>query len=393
MSELLPYTMKQETDLGPEYHLSAYLQIVAFFSTNLYNGIQTGKIGIGIKEKNMLHFTNDYSEGAHEKILQRLLDINREKLPGYGSDRYCASAKQKIREACACPQADIYFLAGGTQTNMTVIDAMLKPYEGVVAAVTGHISSHEAGAVEFTGHKVLEIGHDCGKLSANALKKYLRDFYEDENHEHMVFPGMVYLSHPTEYGTLYTKKELEELSSVCRDYKIPLYLDGARLGYGLVGRGTDVRLEDIAKYCDVFYIGGTKVGALCGEAVVFTKQNTPAHFMTHIKQHGALLAKGWLLGIQFDVLFTDHLYLKISENAIRTAEILKKAFREKGYTFYLDSPTNQIFMILENEKMKKLQEKVAFSFWEKADEEHTVVRFATSWATEEADVRKLISLL
>lgn len=385
--------MKQETDLGHEYHLSAYLQIVAFFSTNLYNGIQAGKIGIGIKEKNMLYFTNDYSEGAHEKILQRLLDINREKLPGYGSDRYCASAKQKIREACACPQADIYFLAGGTQTNMTVIDAMLKPYEGVVAAVTGHISSHEAGAVEFTGHKVLEIGHDCGKLSANALKKYLRDFYEDENHEHMVFPGMVYLSHPTEYGTLYTKKELEELSSVCRDYKIPLYLDGARLGYGLVGRGTDVRLEDIAKYCDVFYIGGTKVGALCGEAVVFTKQNTPAHFMTRIKQHGALLAKGWLLGIQFDVLFTDHLYLEISENAIRTAEILKKAFREKGYTFYLDSPTNQIFMILENEKMKKLQEKVAFSFWEKADEEHTVVRFATSWATEEADVRKLISLL
>lgn len=341
----------------------------------------------------MLYFTNDYSEGAHEKILQRLLDTNREKLPGYGSDKYCESAKQKIREACACPQADIYFLAGGTQTNMTVIDAMLKPYEGVVAAVTGHISSHEAGAVESAGHKVLEIGHDCGKLSANVLRKYLRDFYEDANHEHMVFPGMVYISHPTEYGTLYTKNELEELSSVCRDYEIPLYLDGARLGYGLVSRGTDVRLEDIAKFCDVFYIGGTKVGALCGEAVVFTKQNTPAHFMTRMKQHGALLAKGWLLGIQFDVLFTDHLYLQISENAIRMAEILKEAFREKGYTFYLDSPTNQIFIILENEKMKKLQENAAFSFWEKADEDHTVVRFATSWATEEADVRKLISLL
>lgn len=341
----------------------------------------------------MLYFTNDYSEGAHEKILQRLLDTNREKLPGYGSDKYCESAKQKIREACACPQADIYFLAGGTQTNMTVIDAMLKPYEGVVAAVTGHISSHEAGAVESTGHKVLEIGHDCGKLSANVLRKYLRDFYEDTNHEHMVFPGMVYISHPTEYGTLYTKNELEELSSVCRDYEIPLYLDGARLGYGLVSRGTDVRLEDIAKFCDVFYIGGTKVGALCGEAVVFTKQNTPAHFMTRIKQHGALLAKGWLLGIQFDVLFSDHLYLQISENAICMAEILKDAFREKGYTFYLDSPTNQIFIILENEKMKKLQENAAFSFWEKADEDYTVVRFATSWATEEADVRKLISLL
>lgn len=341
----------------------------------------------------MLYFTNDYSEGAHERILQRLLETNMEKLPGYGSDRYCESAKEKIREACKCPQADIYFLEGGTQTNVTVIDAVLKPYEGVVAAVTGHISSHEAGAVEFTGHKVLEIGHNSGKLSADVLREYLREFYEDENHEHMVFPGMVYISHPTEYGTLYTKKELEELSSVCGNYEIPLYLDGARLGYGLVSRDTDVELEDIAKYCDVFYIGGTKVGALCGEAVVFTKQNTPAHFMTRIKQHGALLAKGRLLGIQFDTLFTDDLYLEISKNAIRMADILKEAFREKGYTFYLDSPTNQIFIILENQKMKQMQENVVFSFWEKADENHTVVRFATSWATKEEEVQELISLL
>lgn len=341
----------------------------------------------------MLYFTNDYSEGAHERILQRLLKTNMEKLPGYGSDRYCESAKEKIREACKCPQADIYFLEGGTQTNVTVIDAVLKPYEGVVAAVTGHISSHEAGAVEFTGHKVLEIGHNSGKLSADVLRDYLREFYEDENHEHMVFPGMVYISHPTEYGTLYTKKELEELSSVCGNYEIPLYLDGARLGYGLVSRDTDVELEDIAKYCDVFYIGGTKVGALCGEAVVFTKQNTPAHFMTRIKQHGALLAKGRLLGIQFDTLFTDDLYLEISKNAIRMADILKEAFREKGYTFYLDSPTNQIFIILENQKMKQMQENVVFSFWEKADESHTVVRFATSWATKEEEVQELISLL
>lgn len=341
----------------------------------------------------MLYFTNDYSEGAHERILQRLLETNMEKLPGYGSDRYCESAKEKIREACKCPQADIYFLEGGTQTNVTVIDAVLKPYEGVVAAVTGHISSHEAGAVEFTGHKVLEIGHNSGKLSADVLRDYLREFYEDENHEHMVFPGMVYISHPTEYGTLYTKKELEELSSVCGNYEIPLYLDGARLGYGLVSRDTDVELEDIAKYCDVFYIGGTKIGALCGEAVVFTKQNTPAHFMTRIKQHGALLAKGRLLGIQFDTLFTDDLYLEISKNAIRMADILKEAFREKGYTFYLDSPTNQIFIILENQKMKQMQENVVFSFWEKADESHTVVRFATSWATKEEEVQELISLL
>lgn len=286
----------------------------------------------------MLYFTNDYSEGAHEKILRRLLETNMEKLPGYGSDRHCESAKEKIREACKCPQADIYFLEGGTQTNATVIDALLGPCEGVVAAVTGHISIHEAGAVEADGHKVLEISQNCGKLSADVLKDYLRTFYEDENHEHMIFPGMVYISHPTEYGTLYTKKELEELSSVCGDYKIPLYLDGARLGYGLVSRGTDVKLEDIAKYCDVFYIGGTKVGALCGEAVVFTRQNTPRHFLTLVKQHGALLAKGRLLGIQFDTLFTDNLYLEISKNAIRTAALLQRSVQGKGLFFLSGFP-------------------------------------------------------
>ena len=341
----------------------------------------------------MLNFANDYAEGAHEKILQKLFDTNMESLPGYGSDRYCESAREKIRQACRCKDADVYFLAGGTQTNQLVIDAMLDKYEGVIAAKTGHISVHEAGAIEYTGHKVLELLHTDGKLKADEIRQYLEAFYGDVNHEHMVFPGMVYITHPTEYGTLYTKQELEEISSVCSKYEIPLYLDGARLGYGLASEGTDVTLPDIAKYCDAFYIGGTKVGALCGEAVIFTKENTPMHFMTLIKKHGALLAKGRLLGIQFDTLFTDDLYLENGRNAIRMAGMLRRAFARKGYTFYLHTPTNQIFIILENKRMKELREQVAFDFWEKYDEEHTVVRFATSWATDMNKVEALISIL
>lgn len=341
----------------------------------------------------MLDFVNDYSEGAHEKILQRLLETNMEKLSGYGTDKYCESAKQKIREACECPEADIYFLVGGTQTNATVIDAMLEQYEGVVSADTGHIGTHEAGAIEASNHKVLGIPHENGKITAKAVKQYFADFYADGNHEHMVFPGMVYISHPTEYGTLYSKKELEELSAVCQEYDAPLYLDGARLGYGLVSEENDVKLADIAALCDVFYIGGTKVGALCGEAVVFPKKNAPKHFMTIVKQHGALLAKGRLLGVQFDTLFTDNLYLEISKNAIKTANMLKEALKEKGYTFYIDSPTNQIFLVLEDEKLKKLEEKVAVSFWEKADDNHTIIRLATSWATKEEEIKELIDIL
>lgn len=341
----------------------------------------------------MLSFANDYSEGAHEKILRKLMDTNMESLPGYGSDRYCDLAKKKIKEACRCEDADIYFLTGGTQTNQIVIDSMLAKYEGVVAATTGHVNVHEAGAVEYTGHKVLELPHTDGKLSAERIGSYMESFYGDVNHEHMVFPGMVYITHPTEYGTLYTKQELSEISAVCTKYHAPLYLDGARLGYGLAGEDTDVTLPEIAEYCDVFYIGGTKVGALCGEAVVFTKRNTPAHFMTLIKQHGALLAKGRLLGIQFDTLFTDDLYLENGRNAIRMAGMLRRAFEEKGYTFYLKTPTNQIFIVLENARMRELQDKVIFDFWEKFDENHTVVRFATSWATSEEDVKTLISML
>ena len=275
----------------------------------------------------MLYFLNDYSEGAHEKVLQHLIDTNMEQLPGYGTDHYCEEAKEKIKKACGCEDAEVFLLTGGTQTNQIVIDTMLQPYEGVVAAQTGHVSTHEAGAIEFTGHKVLTLPEKNGKIRAADLKNLVETFYGDENHEHMVFPGMVYISHPTEYGTLYTKKELEEISEVCHKYDLPLFLDGARLGYGLVSPETDVTLEDIARYTDVFYIGGTKVGALCGEAVVFTKK-APKHFMTMVKQQGALLAKGRLLGIQFDTLFTDDLYTKISRNAIDTAMKLKKALQE-----------------------------------------------------------------
>ena len=337
----------------------------------------------------MLAFECDYAEGALPEIMDRLVETNLVSTPGYGMDEYCESAKKKIKAACECEEAQIQFLVGGTQTNQVVIDSLLSSYEGVVSAETGHVNSHEAGAIEHSGHKVLALPEYEGKIRSGDLKKYLETFYGDANHEHMVFPGMVYISHPTEYGTLYTKGELAELSDICQEYKIPLYLDGARLGYGLAAADTDVTLQDIADYCDVFYIGGTKVGALCGEAVVFTKDNAPWHFITMVKQHGALLAKGRVLGVQFDALFTDHLYEKISKNAIETADRLKEIFREKGYPFYIESPTNQVFIVLENEKMKELEENVRFSFWEKADETHTVVRFATSWATRMEDVEKL----
>ncbi len=341
----------------------------------------------------MLSFVSDYIKGAHEKILERLMETNDEAMPGYGNDDYCESAKKKIRKACDCKEAEIFFLAGGTQTNMLVISSLLRPYEGVVAATTGHVSVHEAGAIEHSGHKVLEIpGHE-GKIYVPELEQYLKRYWEDGSHEHMVFPGMVYISHPTEYGTLYTRKELEALSGVCGAYKIPLYLDGARLGYGLMSKHTDVTLPMIAKYCDVFYIGGTKVGALCGEAVVFTKQNMPAHFLTMVKQKGGLLAKGRLLGVQFDTLFTDDLYCQISGQAIETAEALKALFQEKGYRFFLDSPTNQQFVILENGELERLHKEVGFDIWEPYDETHTVVRFATSFATRPEEIEALRKVL
>ncbi|MCI9185272.1 MAG: low specificity L-threonine aldolase [Lachnospiraceae bacterium] len=341
----------------------------------------------------MLSFESDYTEGAHEAILRRLAETNLEQWPGYGGDFYSERAAEKIRQACGCPQAQVFFLVGGTQANLVVIDALLQSYEGVVAAKTGHVSVHEAGAIEYTGHKVLELAQKEGKICGEDLQKFLESFWQDESHEHMVFPGMVYISHPTEYGTLYTKEELVRLSEICRRFHIPLYLDGARLGYGLAGQGTDVTLPLIAQACDVFYIGGTKVGALCGEAVVFTKNNKPRHFLTTVKQHGALLAKGRLLGLQFDTLFTGGLYFEVSRHAIAMAQRLKEGFRKRGYTFYLESPTNQQFVVLENQEMERLKKKVRFGFWEKLDESHTVVRFATSWATKPEDVDTLMGLL
>ncbi|MCR4951213.1 MAG: low specificity L-threonine aldolase [Solobacterium sp.] len=341
----------------------------------------------------MLSFESDYTEGAHPQILQKMQETNMIQTTGYGTDDFCRSAAEKIRKACGCPQAQITFLSGGTQTNQIVIDAILKPFEGVVSADTGHINSHEAGAIEYTGHKVLTLPNHLGKMDPGELEHYLKTFFADGNHEHMVFPGMVYITHPTEYGTIYTKEELAAISAVCRSYGLPLYLDGARMGYALASYETDVTLKDIAEYCDVFYIGGTKVGALLGEAVVFTKNNEPQHFITRVKQHGGLLAKGRVMGLQFDVLFEDDLYMKISAHAIRMAEILKNALKEKGYRFFLNSPTNQQFVILENSKMEELGKEVRFSFWEAYDEDHTVVRFATSWATTEENLERLISLL
>jgi len=341
----------------------------------------------------MISFESDYTTGAHPYVLQRLFDTNLESQPGYGSDEYCARAREHIRAACECPEADVRFLVGGTQTNATVIAMALMPYEGVISAVTGHIAAHEAGAVEYTGHKVLTIpGHE-GKIHADELVDWLETFYADGSHEHMVHPGMVYISHPTEYGTLYSLAELESISRVCRDYHLPLFMDGARLGYGLMSLSTDVTLPDIARLCDIFYIGGTKVGALCGEAVVYTKGNTPACFIAQIKQHGALLAKGRLLGLQFEALFEGGLYFEISRHAILMAEKLKEILARKGYRFFLDSPTNQQFVIVRDEVLASWQGKLAVSFWEKYDESHTVVRFATSWSTTEEQLAALEEIL
>ena len=307
----------------------------------------------------MLYFENDYCEGAHPAILQKLTETNFEKVPGYGTDPYCASAREKIRAACACPDADVTFISGGTQTNAIVIASMLQRWQGVLAAATGHVAAHEAGAIEYTGHKVISLPAHEGKVSAADVRDWCATFYADANHDHMVFPGMVYISHPSEYGTLYTKQELE---------------------------------ADIARLTDVFYIGGTKVGALCGEAVVFP-HGAPAHFMTMVKQQGALLAKGRLLGIQFDVLFTDDLYTKISKNAIDTANTLKKGLAAKGYRFFMDSPTNQVFVILDNAQLAALEGRAKFGFWEKFDDTHTVVRIATSWATRMEEIEQLIALM
>ncbi len=341
----------------------------------------------------MLTFESDYTQGCHPAILEKMMQTNFEMYSGYGEDPITASAREKIKAACNCPDADIWFLSGGTQTNQIVIDSLLRPWEGVVAATTGHIACHEAGAIEYTGNKVLTVPGYEGKMKAADLDTLITDFYNDSAHEHMVFPGAAYISHPTEYGTLYTKEELTQIHDVCQKHNIPLFMDGARLGYGLMAQNTDVTLEDITRLTDVFYIGGTKVGALCGEAVVYTHHNMPPHFVNLVKKHGALLAKGRLNAIQFVVLFTDNLYFDISKNAIELAMFLKEQLKNKGYQLFKDSPTNQQFVVLENSKMEELKKHVGFNFWEKYDENHTVVRFATSWATTREQIDTLLSYL
>lgn len=341
----------------------------------------------------MIYFDTDYMAGAHPQVMKRLAETNLEMTPGYGTDIYTRKAKERIKEACGTPQADVHFLVGGTQTNATAIDGLLAHHEGVLAAETAHINVHESGAIEATGHKVLTLPSHEGKVWASDVKEYIKQFYADETYEHMVAPGMVYISQPTEYGTLYSYEEMSDLHKVCQEADIPLYVDGARLGYALAAETTDVSLKDLAQLCDVFYIGGTKVGALFGEALVVTRPQLLPHFFPLIKQHGALLAKGRLLGVQFDTLFTDDLYLKIGEHAVRLAMKLKQAFVDKGYELFMDSPTNQQFICLPNAKMDELSNMASFELWGPRGETYSVIRMVTSWATREEDVDALIELL
>ena len=337
-----------------------------------------------------IDFSSDYTEGCHEAILRRLLETNSEKTVGYGLDEYSASAKAKILNEINCPTARVYFLVGGTQTNATVLDSILAPYQGVISAETGHIACHESGAIEASGHKVITIPHKEGKIYADELEKAFLKYYNDATREHTVMPGAVYISQPTEYGTIYTKSELAKISEITHRYKAKLFVDGARLGYALAARENDLSLSDIAKYADAFYIGGTKVGALFGEAVVLTNPEICPAFFTMIKRHGALLAKGRMLGIQFDTLFTDGLYFKIAKNAIDTALYLKNSLADLGYEFFLDSPTNQQFIIISDEKLAEINGKIGFSFWEKTPDGRNVIRLVTSFMTTKEQVDELL---
>ena len=339
-----------------------------------------------------ISFASDYEEGAHPAIIENLQRTNFLKTAGYGNDEFSESARAKIRAACKAPDAEIYFLVGGTQTNAVVIGALLKSFEGVIAADSGHISIHEAGAIELGGHKVLTIKNRAGKILAADVRAYVENFYADGNREHMTFPGMVYISQPTEYGTLYTLDELKALSEVCREKNLPLYVDGARLAYALASPQNDVALENLAELADAFYIGGTKCGAYFGEAVVLRKNLIP-HFFTIIKQRGALLAKGRILGVQFDTLFTDDLYFKIGRRAIEAADKIRGELKALGYELFIDAPTNQTFVVLTPAQLQTLSERVEFSFWEKISDDKTVIRLATSWATRADDVDKLIDEL
>ncbi len=332
-----------------------------------------------------ISFESDYNNGAHPEVICHLLETNGKQSQSYGFDEWSESARQKIRAACQCPDADIFFLVGGTQTNATVIDGMLQSYEGVIAVQTGHINVHESGAVEASGHKVITLPSHGGKMDAGELEAWLRAFHEDPTLEHMVIPGMVYITFPTELGSIYSAQEIEAILDVCRRYELKLFIDGARLGYGLASSECDFDLPWLAQHCDVFYIGGTKVGALCGEAVVFPRGNAPRHFMNIVKRHGALLAKSRLAGVQFDALFTDNLYFKIAKHAISMAMKMLQLFTDAGLTLR-DSSTNQQFVELTNKQMQHLMQDVLFETWEPIDEDNTLCRFVTSWATTDRDL-------
>ena len=340
-----------------------------------------------------LYFASDYGGGAHPAVLAALAETNDIKTAGYGEDPLCEAAREKIRAAVRCPGAAVHFLSGGTQTNATVLAGLLRPWQGVLAAETGHIGGHEAGAIERGGHKVLTLPQENGKLTAEAVNAYCERFYADLNHAHMTFPGAVYISHPTECGTLYSKAELEALRQVCDRFSLALYLDGARLAYALACRETDVTLPDLAQLCHAFYIGGTKCGALCGEALVIPDPARLPAFFTVMKGNGAVLAKGRVLGVQFGALFTNGLYERIGAAALETAAFLRQTLREKGCTLVMENPTNQIFVLMENAKTEALSRHADFSFWEAADENHTVIRFVTDWATAKDEIPRLAAYL
>ncbi len=346
----------------------------------------------------MISFECDYNNGACQQVIDNLVKYNDAKPTPYGFDAFSERAKARIREACGLPDAQIFFLTGGTQTNATTIDSMLYQYEGVICVGSGHINVHEAGAVEFTEHKIITISDTDGKMEAKVLDKYLDDYMHDGNKDHAVHPGLVYITFPTELGTLYSAKELDDIYQVCKRYDIPLYIDGARLGYGLLAEGNDITLPYLARHCDVFYIGGTKIGALCGEAVVFTNRKAHKHFFSIQKQHGAVIAKGALIGLQFDALFTPQkdgelLYYSLSRNAIKTAMRMKDIFTRKGFEFLVDSPTNQQFVIIKNELAELLSKKVAFTHFGQTDHHHTICRFVTSWATTEEEIDELEKII
>jgi threonine aldolase len=368
-----------------------------------------------------LFFASDYMEGAHPLILKRLMETNLVHSAGYGTDEFSESARAKIRKACNAPDADIHFLAGGTQANATVIKSILRPYQGVIAAETGHVSTHEAGAIEAGGHKVITLPHKNGKLDADSIERCIQGYWDDANHEHMVMPGLVYISQPTEFGTLYSLEELTKISEICHRRNVPLYVDGARLAYALACPQNDVTLPDLARLCDAFYIGGTKCGALFGEAVVLPRHDFIPHFFTLIKQNGALLAKGRIAGIQFETLFTEVsagsgkvsaegvsvsvssgetssdeaclLYEMVGQNAIAAADRIRAALVQKGYEISFECPTNQLFITVDDTQKERLEALLELSFWEKLPDGRTVLRICTSWATDMKDVDQLIDIL